>query len=61
MKKLLWYRALSEYIIAESDNALLICERSQEQQLRKIVNDIKLKKGEGLFRSERSKGRSLTL
>ncbi len=45
-EKIVVVQGLKEYIIADSDNALLICERAQEQQLRKIVNDIKLKKGE---------------
>lgn len=43
--KLVVIQGLDGYIVAESDNALLICRKSEEQQLRKIVNDIKLKKG----------------
>ncbi len=44
--KVVVIQGLNDFIVAESDNALLICERSQEQQLRKIVNDIRQKKGE---------------
>lgn len=44
--KLVVIQGLDDYIVAESDNALLICKKSEEQQLRKIVNDIKLSKGE---------------
>lgn len=45
-EKLVVIQGLNDYIIAESENALLICKKSEEQQLRKIVNDIKLTKGE---------------
>jgi mannose-1-phosphate guanylyltransferase len=44
--KLVVLQGLDDYIISESDNALLICQKSQEQQIRKFVNDIKLFKGE---------------
>ncbi len=44
--KLIIIQGLDDYIVSESDNALLICQKSQEQQIRKFVNDIKLKKGE---------------
>ncbi len=37
-------QGLNGYIVAESDNAMLICHKSQEQQIRKFVKDIKLKK-----------------
>ncbi len=43
--KLVVIEGLDGYIVSEADNALLICKRSNEQQIRKIVNDIKLKKG----------------
>lgn len=45
-EKLVVLQGLEDFIVAESDNALLICRKSEEQQLRKIVNDIRLKKGE---------------
>ncbi len=44
--KLVVVQGLQDYIIAEGENALLICKKSEEQQIRKFVNDIKLKKGE---------------
>ncbi len=44
--KLVVLQGLDDYIVSESDNALLICQKSQEQQIRKFVNDIKLFKGE---------------
>ncbi len=44
--KLVVIQGLDDYIVSESDNALLICKKSQEQQIRKFVNDIKLNKGE---------------
>ncbi len=42
--KLVVIQGLNGYIVAESDNAMLICHKSQEQQIRKFVNDIRLKK-----------------
>ncbi len=44
--KLAVLQGLDDYIVAEYDNALLVCKKSQEQQIRKFVNDIKLQKGE---------------
>lgn len=44
--KLVVIQGLEGYIVSEADNALLICKKSQEQQIRKFVNDIKLQKGE---------------
>ena len=37
---------LDNYIIAESNGALLICRKSEEQKIRQIVNDVKFKKGD---------------
>ncbi len=45
-EKLVVIQGLEDYIISEADNALLICKKSQEQQIRKFVNDIKLQKGD---------------
>ncbi len=45
--KLIILQGLEDYIVAESDNALLVCQKSQEQLIRTFVNDIKIKKGEG--------------
>lgn len=44
--KIVILQGLDDFIVSESDNALLICRKSQEQQIRKFVNDIKLNKGE---------------
>ncbi len=44
--KLLVINGLSDFIVVESDNTILICRKSDEQQLRYIVNDIKTQKGE---------------
>ncbi len=45
-EKLVVIQGLEDYIISEADGTLLICRKSQEQQIRKFVNDIKLKKGD---------------
>ncbi len=47
--KLVVIQGLEGYIVSEADNALLICKKSQEQQIRKFVNDIKLQKGESFI------------
>lgn len=44
-EKLVVLQGLEDYIVSESENALLICPRAQEQQLRKVVSDIKIVKG----------------
>lgn len=36
---------LEGYLIAESDNALLICKKDEEHALRKYVNDVQMKLG----------------
>jgi len=48
-EKLVVLQGLDDYIVAESDNVLLICRKSDETQLRRIVNEIKLKKGEAFI------------
>lgn len=45
-EKIVIIQGLDDYIISESDSALLICQKHQEQQIRRYVNDIKLFKGE---------------
>ena len=45
-EKLVVIQGLDDYIVSEADNALLICKKSDEQHIRKFVNDIKLKKGD---------------
>lgn len=44
--KLVVLQGLDDYIVVEDDNALLICRKEDEQQIRKFVSDIKTKKGE---------------
>lgn len=44
--KLVVMQGLDDYIVVESDGMLLICKKSDEQQIRQFVNDVKLEKGE---------------
>ncbi len=44
--KLVVLQGLTDYIVVEDDNALLICRKEDEQQIRQFVNDIKVEKGE---------------
>ncbi len=44
--KMVVIQGLDNFIVSESDNVLMICEKSQEHQIRKFVNDIKLNIGE---------------
>jgi mannose-1-phosphate guanylyltransferase len=37
---------LEGYLVAESDNVLLICKKDEEHIIRKYVNDVRLKMGE---------------
>ncbi len=39
-------QGLDGYVIAETDDALLICKRKDEGKIRQIINDIKFKKGD---------------
>jgi len=41
--KLAVVQGLENYIIAESDNVLLICKKEEEQHIRQFVNDVSLK------------------
>jgi mannose-1-phosphate guanylyltransferase len=45
--KLAVLQGLDNYIVVEDDNILLVCRKEDEQQLRQIVNDVKMQKGEG--------------
>jgi mannose-1-phosphate guanylyltransferase len=45
-KKLVVLEGLEEYIVVETDDVLLICRKDQEQKIKEIVMDIKMKKGE---------------
>lgn len=44
--KLIVIQGLENFIVVESEDALLICKKSEEQNIRNIVNDIKATKGE---------------
>lgn len=44
--KLVVLQGLDDYIVVESDGILLVCRKSEEQQIKLIVNDVKLSKGE---------------
>jgi mannose-1-phosphate guanylyltransferase len=44
--KLVVIEGLDGYIVAESDGILLICKKQDEQQIRNIVNDVKVKRGD---------------
>lgn len=44
--KLAVIQGLEGYIVAESDNVLLICKKEDEQKIRQFVTDVKLKYGE---------------
>ncbi len=44
--KLMVVQGLNNYLVAECDNVLLICEKDLEKQFREFVKDVKTKKGE---------------
>ena len=44
--KLVVINGISDCIIVEEEGALLICKKSDEQQIRQIVNDVRIEKGE---------------
>lgn len=45
-KKLVVIQGLDDFIVSEYEDSLLICPKSQEQNIRKFVNDIKINIGE---------------
>ncbi len=45
-KKLVLIQGLKNHIVVDTKDALLICDKDEEQQLRLFVNDIKAKKGD---------------
>jgi mannose-1-phosphate guanylyltransferase len=45
--KLAVIQGLDGYIVVQDENTLLVCRLEDEQQLRQIVNDVKMEKGEG--------------
>lgn len=44
--KLVVLQGLDNYIVVENDDILLVCRKDDEQQLRTIVNDVKVEKGD---------------
>ncbi len=44
--KLVVLQGLDDYIIVEEDEILLVCRKTDEQNIRDIVNEVKTKKGE---------------
>ncbi|MBK6835628.1 MAG: mannose-1-phosphate guanylyltransferase [Bacteroidetes bacterium] len=44
--KLVVIQGLHDYIVVEADGILLICKKTNEQQIRNFVNDVKVQKGD---------------
>jgi len=44
--KMVVLEGLTDYIVVESDNILLVCKKADEQQIRQFVNTVLLEKGE---------------
>ena len=44
--KLVVLQGLDDYIVVEADNVLLICRKTDEQQIRNFVNNVKIEKGQ---------------
>ena len=44
--KVVVLQGLEDYIVAESDNALLICKKSEEQRIKHFVTEVKFRFGE---------------
>jgi mannose-1-phosphate guanylyltransferase len=44
--KLVVIQGLDDFIVVESDDILLICKKKDEQNIRTIVNDVKINKGD---------------
>lgn len=44
--KLVVLQGLDNYIVVEDEDTLLVCRKEDEQQLRQIVNDVRMQKGE---------------
>ena len=47
-EKIAVLQGLDGYIIAESNDTLMICRREDEQQIKKFVTDVRIKKGDSL-------------
>jgi mannose-1-phosphate guanylyltransferase len=39
-------QGLDDYIVVEDDGVLLVCRKKDEQNIREIVNTVKLEKGD---------------
>lgn len=48
-KKLVLVQGLDDYIIAESDNTLLICKRDEEHRIKHFMTDVRFKYGEEYY------------
>ncbi len=44
--KLVVLQGLKDYIVVESEGVLMVCKKSDEQQIRNFVNDVKVQKGD---------------
>lgn len=44
--KLVVLQGMKDMIVVESNDVLLVCKRKEEQQIKRIVNDVKVTKGE---------------
>jgi len=44
--KLVVINGLNDFIVVEEEGTLLICKKTDEQQIRQIVNDVKIEKGD---------------
>ena len=44
--KLIVLDGLNDYIVVESEKALLICRKQEEQRIKQMVNDVKIRKGQ---------------
>ena len=45
-KKLVVLQGLEEFVVIDTDDVLLICERSREQQIKEYVAEVKRNKGD---------------
>jgi mannose-1-phosphate guanylyltransferase len=45
-EKLAVINGLDGFIVVEADNTIMICKKEDEQQIRQIVNDVKISKGD---------------
>ena len=44
--KLVVLNGLKDFIVVEEEGTLLICKKSDEQQIRQIVDDVRIEKGD---------------